>query len=129
MNKEDKILDLLLKQGIKIEKIESKMVTQKQHSKLSIAVLDISEKVKRIEDNITENMVTKVEFLDSQDKITKSLIDLEAGQAASVLRDDRIENNLKEFKLDYDSSTDQIVDILMRVEEKQEKNDMKIKWS
>lgn len=120
MNNETTIIDLLLKQGKKIDNIEAQignMVTQEQHSKLTIAVLDIGEKVTKIENNIAENMVTRAEFLDSQDKVTKSLIKLEEGQAASVARDDRIEKDLKEFRLDYDNSTELMVDILQRVED------------
>lgn len=107
MNEEKTIIELLLKQGKefgkKLENIETKMgnmVTQEQHSKLSIAVLDIGEKVKRIEDNITDNMVTKAEFVDSQDKVMKKLINLEAGQAASVRRDDRIEDNVNRHEVE-----------------------------
>jgi|GEM_PF-5088515 len=123
MNKEDKILKLLEKQDSTMKMMFSKQ--DAKIDKMTLAILDIKEDVSSIKDQLP-SFVTKDEYLISHDQIAQSLLRLEVGQAASVSRDDRMVKKLDNLIEDYDSSTEQMVTILMRLDGGQESIETKV---
>lgn len=65
---------------------------------------------------IKNSMVTKEDFVISQDKVIMRLVNLDIEQKITNAAIKRINDNFDEFRADYESSTDQNVATLLRME-------------